>query len=143
MHDFQLHLFAMDKTPAGVLAHLGLSVTLSGGSSRDHYLYSNFISFFVQDSMYLRPPCRATLSRKEHRPRWTERTSFGLPWWLSGKEATCQCRRHQFNPQSRKIPLAVEQLSPWVTATGLALWSRLLKPEHPRARVPPKEKPPQ
>ena len=50
---------------------------------------------------------------------------------------------YQFNPQSRKIPLAVEQLSPWVTATGLTLWSRLLKPEHPRARVPPKEKPPQ
>ena len=22
----------------------------------------------------------------------------GLPWWLSGKESACQCRRHQFNP---------------------------------------------
>ena len=22
----------------------------------------------------------------------------GLPWWLSGKESTCQCRRHSFNP---------------------------------------------
>ena len=23
---------------------------------------------------------------------------MGLPWWLSGKESTCQCRRHRFNP---------------------------------------------
>ena len=22
----------------------------------------------------------------------------GLPWWLSGKESTCQCRGHGFNP---------------------------------------------
>ena len=21
-----------------------------------------------------------------------------LPWWLSGKESTCQCRRHRFDP---------------------------------------------
>ena len=30
--------------------------------------------------------------------------SIGLPWWLSGKESTFQCRRHKFNPWSRKIP---------------------------------------
>ena len=23
---------------------------------------------------------------------------IGLPWWLSGKESTCQCRKHGFNP---------------------------------------------
>ena len=31
----------------------------------------------------------------------------GLPWWLSGKESACQCRRHKrcgFNPWARKIP---------------------------------------
>ena len=22
----------------------------------------------------------------------------GLPWWLSGKESACQCRRHWFGP---------------------------------------------
>ena len=27
-----------------------------------------------------------------------------LPWWLSGKESTCQCRRHRFNLCIRKIP---------------------------------------
>ena len=31
---------------------------------------------------------------------WT----VGLPWWLSGKEFTCQFRRHEFDPWSRKIP---------------------------------------
>ena len=41
----------------------------------------------------------------------------GLPWWLSGRESTCQCRRHGFDPWSRKIPHAAELLSlgsrPW------------------------------
>ena len=23
---------------------------------------------------------------------------YGLPWWLSGKESTCQCRRLRFHP---------------------------------------------
>ena len=36
----------------------------------------------------------------------------GLPWWLSGKESACQHRRHGFDPRSRKIPNASEQLSP-------------------------------
>ena len=25
-------------------------------------------------------------------------TEMGPPWWLSGKEPTCQCRRYEFNP---------------------------------------------
>ena len=36
----------------------------------------------------------------------------GLPWWLSGKESACQCRRHRFNPWSRKIPRAGGQHMP-------------------------------
>ena len=27
----------------------------------------------------------------------------GLPWWLSGKESACQCRRCEFDPWSGKI----------------------------------------
>ena len=27
-----------------------------------------------------------------------------LPWWLTGKESTCQCRSHEFNPWFGKIP---------------------------------------
>ena len=36
----------------------------------------------------------------------------GLPWWLSGKESACQCRRYGFDPWSGKIPHATEQLNP-------------------------------
>ena len=29
---------------------------------------------------------------------------LGLPWWLSGKESACQCRRHMFDSWVDKIP---------------------------------------
>ena len=29
---------------------------------------------------------------------------MGLPWWLSGKKSTCQCRTHRFAPWVGKIP---------------------------------------
>ena len=45
------------------------------------------------------------------------------PWWFSGKESTCQCRRHGFNPWSGKIPHAAEQLSSCATATEPVLQS--------------------
>ena len=28
----------------------------------------------------------------------------GLPWWLSGKESACQCRRRRFDPGVGKFP---------------------------------------
>ena len=37
---------------------------------------------------------------------------LGLPWWLSGKEAMCQSRRHVLNPWPGKNPHTTEQLSP-------------------------------
>ena len=39
----------------------------------------------------------------------------GFLWWLSGKESTCQQRRCRFDPWSRKIPHAKEQLSQCTT----------------------------
>ena len=51
----------------------------------------------------------------------------GIPWWLRGKESACQCRRHGFDPWSRKIPHVLEQLSPCTTTTEL--W-------HNQAHVP-------
>ena len=36
---------------------------------------------------------------------------WGLPWWLSGKESTCECRIQGFDPWSGMIPHAAEQLS--------------------------------
>ena len=41
----------------------------------------------------------------------------GLPWWLSGEEAICQCRRHRFDPWSRRTAHAAEQLSLCPTTT--------------------------
>ena len=35
---------------------------------------------------------------------------YGFPWWLSDKEATCQCRRCMFSPWIRKIPWRREWL---------------------------------
>ena len=32
------------------------------------------------------------------------RLSHWTDWWLRGKEPTCQCRRHGFDPWIRKIP---------------------------------------
>ena len=40
-----------------------------------------------------------------------------LPWWRSGWESACQCRRHGFEPWSGRIPHATEQLGPWDTIT--------------------------
>ena len=49
----------------------------------------------------------------------TAKTDFmrgllGLPWWLSGREFTCQRRRQGFNPYSGKIPHVQKQLSPCI-----------------------------
>ena len=46
-----------------------------------------------------------------------QKESIWVSWWLSGKESACQCRRHGFHPWSRKIPLALGQLSLWATKT--------------------------
>ena len=54
-------------------------------------------------------------------PRWLTRVLIKgkqrIPWWLSGKESTCQCRRQRFDPWSRKISHTVEQLSLCATTT--------------------------
>ena len=44
-------------------------------------------------------------------------TIWGLPWWFSGKESACQCRRRGFNPWSGRIPHTSEQVSPHTTTT--------------------------
>ena len=67
---------------------------------------------------------------------------LGLLWWLSGKEFTCQCRRHVFDPWSRKILHATEQLKPG-SHNYWALTLQLLKPTRSRACALQQEKPPQ
>ena len=46
-----------------------------------------------------------------------------LPRWLTGKESSCQCRRHRFDPWSGKIPHAAGQLSSCSTTTECVLHS--------------------
>ena len=46
----------------------------------------------------------------------------GLPWWLSGKESACQCKRHGFDPWTRKIPRAMEQLSLCTAMVHVQIW---------------------
>ena len=50
------------------------------------------------------------------------RASLGVSW-LRGKESTCQCKRHGFDPCLGKIPHAVKQLRLWATTTDPVLWS--------------------
>ena len=52
-----------------------------------------------------------------------KREQIGLPWWLGGKESACQCRGHEFDLWSRKIPHAAEQLSPSTITTEPVLQS--------------------
>ena len=80
------------------------------------------------------------LSRRLAGGSGTSKRSQGLPWWLSGKESACQCRRHGFNPWSGKIPRARGQQSPFSMTTepvllspGATTWKPMcLKPEVPK-----------
>ena len=83
--------------------------------------------------------CCNSWGRKEsdttERLNWTDYLS-GLPSWLSGKESTCQCRRHEFNPWSRKFLLLRSNLAR--APQLLSLCSRAWKPQllSPRALEP-------
>ena len=50
-----------------------------------------------------------------------------LPWWLSGKEPACQCRRHGFNPWAGKIPLEKEM----TTHSSMLAWDSSSSMEEP------------
>ena len=78
-------------------------------------------------------------------PKWPIRGKKSrLTWWLSGRKHICQCRRHEFNPWSRKISHAAEQLSPHTITTEpvLKAWElQLLRPTYPRTHAVQQEKP--
>ena len=56
-----------------------------------------------------------------------------LPWWLRGKESTCRCRGHHFNPWFRKIPHAKEQLTCAPQLLSLCSRAWALRLQSPRA----------
>ena len=90
--------------------------------------------FFIEQPLYLegtteKPPfCGHQCN--SHGPGASRNTKIRRPWWHSGQESACQCKGHQFNPWSRKIPPATEQPSPSATAVC------------PRACALQREKPP-
>ena len=58
---------------------------------------------------------------------YIKRIMIGLPWWCSGWESACQCRRRGFEPWYGKIPHATEQLGPWATTTEPARLEPVLR----------------
>ena len=92
-------------------------------------------------------------SKKSRRKTLQEPSLSCLSWWLSGKESACQCRRHGFDPWSRKTAHASEKLSLyqcyWASALGSGTTTTetivllLLKPAHSRAHSPQQVKPTQ
>ena len=56
----------------------------------------------------------------------------GLPWWLSGKESACQCRRHGFDPWVRKIPWKTKWQTTPVFLPGRSHGQRSLVSYSPR-----------
>ena len=79
--------------------HSGLQLQEHRGS---YYMFVEYVTPFI-----------AVLLKNHNIPAKLALQSLngGLPWWFSGKESTCQCRRHEFNSWSGKIPHSVEQLS--------------------------------
>ena len=55
-------------------------------------------------------PCGSREKGRGNIPEAKLKVCAGLPWRLTGKESTCQCRRHRFDLWSWKIPHAEEQL---------------------------------
>ena len=67
-----------------------------GERQRDNkHLWFNIISFYL---------CHTKVSIIILKFQW-KMNKGGLPWWLSGKESACQCRKHGFSPRYVKIPL--------------------------------------
>ena len=59
-------------------------------------------------------------------------THAGLPWWLSGKESTCQCRRHGLDPWVGRIPWRRKWLPTPVFLPGTSHGQRSLAGYSPR-----------
>ena len=104
--------------------------TLRAGDWEDLYAKSHTRrAIYVYDIKLLKDCCfHASIS-------WWSKSWFGesenwqqgLPWWLSGKESACQCRRYGFNPWVTKSPWRREWLptpvflpekSPWTEESG-------------------------
>ena len=91
-------------------------VAISCGFFSIFFLHHNDQSNIPGEPCYQKASASCGLSRKgkQCRPlglgihpcgggrRWVY--TQGLPWWLGGKEPSCQCRRLGFDPWIKKIP---------------------------------------
>ena len=59
--------------------------------------------------------------------------AFGFPWWLSGKEPACQCRRCRFDPWVGKIPSILAWRIPWTEEPGRLQFVESQRVGHARA----------
>ena len=108
----------------GLLAHQG---PLSVESSRQehwsglHFTYS-WLSLLCSRNEHsaVEQQYSDNIFKKEFQlqPQLSKNKYIGLPWWLSGKESTCQGKGHGFAPWAGKIPRATEHLSPYATTMG-------------------------
>ena len=73
----------------------------------------------------LSPHCQIPgVSQKSKNSKLQFQMATRPPWWgrISGWESACQCKGHEFDTWSRKIPHASEQLSLCPTAPEPTLW---------------------
>ena len=53
----------------------------------------------------------------------SSKSLVGLPWWLRGKEATCQCRTHSFPSTDGEAPLEKEMAAHSSILAWEILWT--------------------
>ena len=79
--------------PCSLKGRMSMGWVLSWKSHLD-FIQHAFLVFTVNQSLY---QGSANFPKRDRRV-------FGCPRWLSGKESTCQYRRHEFDPWVRKMP---------------------------------------
>ena len=92
-----------------ILLHCDLLLCFKPRWQYEGYSFCLQICSFAQHLICCQSPIFPQFQRikkreEQHRVIMKSERSHGLPWWLSGKESTCQCKRCRFNPWVRKIP---------------------------------------
>ena len=67
---------------------------------RDFIGISRAISLTLKSRLVWKWSLTGTINTFIYKQRYL---ACGLPWWLSGKESTCQCKRLRFSPWIQKI----------------------------------------
>ena len=93
-------------SPLQAICHTAARMILQKPNSRT----SPLVQWLRLGVLLLQGMCVQSLVRKlrSHMPRGAaekekkkvqlKSCALGLPWWLSGEESACQCKRHKFDP---------------------------------------------